>query len=298
MPQSGSPRDSHLPRCSWAILHVLWPGSRHASPKLRAQRSVRAVGHHGHEHPTGGPSIRRSSCSSGGPVLSSFRMALPGPGPFRRCVPVFKVGVRYTKGPFRQTHCAACRVGATARLPAAGPPARHRGSGRARSCRFSLLARMGEEGPHSPQAAVTPSSAVSGTRGFPRSALQQPPGRRGAAPPPQPRSAAPPQTARGPTPIRAPAHSLSPAPGINVATGPRPWGSPAISNGLRQARSGLRWCSGHPHGSPLSLPVNLPRGVAQDNRRSLGHSGADGSSVRHLRLRGHAPLVARISSLF
>ncbi|KAJ1113011.1 hypothetical protein NDU88_001271 [Pleurodeles waltl] len=99
---------------------------------------------------------------------------------------------------------------------------------------------------------------------------------------------APPQTVSGPTPIRAPAHSLSPAPGINAATGPRPWGSPAISNGLRQARSGLRWCSGHPHGSPLSLPVNLPRGVAQDNRRSLGPSGADGSSVRHLRLRGHA----------
>ncbi|KAJ1217038.1 hypothetical protein NDU88_004634 [Pleurodeles waltl] len=100
---------------------------------------------------------------------------------------------------------------------------------------------------------------------------------------------APPQTARGPTPSRTPAHSLSPAPGINMATGPRPWGSPAVSNGLRQARSGLRWCSGHPHGSPLSLPVNLPRGVAQDNRRSLGPSGADGSSLRHLRLRGHAP---------
>ncbi|KAJ1140098.1 hypothetical protein NDU88_006458 [Pleurodeles waltl] len=100
---------------------------------------------------------------------------------------------------------------------------------------------------------------------------------------------APPQTAGGPTPIRAPAHSLSPAPGISAATGPRPWGSPAVSNGLRQARSGLRWCLGHPHGSPLSFPVNLPRGVAQDNRRSLGPSGADGSSVRHLRLRGHAP---------
>ncbi|KAJ1155555.1 hypothetical protein NDU88_008284 [Pleurodeles waltl] len=104
MPQSGSPRDSHLPRCSWAILHVLCPGARHASPKLRGQRSVRAVGHHGHDHPTGGPSIRRSSRSAGGPVLSSFRAALLGPGPFRRCVPVFKVGLRYTRGPLRQTH--------------------------------------------------------------------------------------------------------------------------------------------------------------------------------------------------
>ncbi|KAJ1167515.1 hypothetical protein NDU88_007906 [Pleurodeles waltl] len=122
MPQSGSPRDSHLPRCSWAILHVLWPGASHASPKLRGQRSVRAVGHHGHDHPTGGPSIRQSSRSAGGPVLSSFRAALPGPGPFRRCVPVFKVGVRYTRGPFRQTHRAACRVGATERLLAAGHP--------------------------------------------------------------------------------------------------------------------------------------------------------------------------------
>ncbi|KAJ1209571.1 hypothetical protein NDU88_004945 [Pleurodeles waltl] len=120
MPQSGSPRDSHLPRCSRAILHALWPGAHHASLKLRGQRSVHAVGHHGHDHPTGGPSIRPRSAE--GPVLSSLRAALPGPGPFRRCVPVFKVGVRYTRGPFRQTHRAACRVGATARLPAAGPP--------------------------------------------------------------------------------------------------------------------------------------------------------------------------------
>ncbi|KAJ1166723.1 hypothetical protein NDU88_007120 [Pleurodeles waltl] len=51
MPQSGSPRDSHLPKCSRAILHALWPGAHHASPKLRGQRSVRAVGHHGHDHP-------------------------------------------------------------------------------------------------------------------------------------------------------------------------------------------------------------------------------------------------------
>ncbi|KAJ1083628.1 hypothetical protein NDU88_003785 [Pleurodeles waltl] len=137
MPQSGSPRDSHLPKCSRAILHALWPGAHHASPKLRGQRSVRAVGHHGHDHPTGGPSIRRSSRSAEGPVLSSPRAALPGPGPFRRSVPVLKVGVRYTRGPFRQTQRAACRVGATARLPAAGPPAKPRGSGR-----FSLLARV------------------------------------------------------------------------------------------------------------------------------------------------------------
>ncbi|KAJ1181287.1 hypothetical protein NDU88_006495 [Pleurodeles waltl] len=184
MPHSGSPRDSHLPRCSRAILRALWPGARHASPKLRGQRPSRAVGHHGHDHPTGGPSIRRSSRSAEGPVLSSPRAALPGPGPFRRCVPVLKVGVRYPRGPFRQTHRAACRVGATARLPAAGPPARPRGSGR-----FSLLARVGTEGPHAPPVAVTPSSAVSGTQGFPRSALQQPPGRKGAAPSPQLRSA-------------------------------------------------------------------------------------------------------------
>ncbi|KAJ1184936.1 hypothetical protein NDU88_001732 [Pleurodeles waltl] len=163
MSQSGSHRDPHLPRCSWAILNVLWPGARHASPKPRGHCSVSAVGHHGHDHPTGGPSIRRSSRSVGGPVLSSFRGALPGPGPSRRCVPVFKVGVRYTRGPFRQTHRAACRVSAIARLPAAGPPARPRGSGRARSCCFLLLARMGAEGPHTAQAAVTPSSAVAGT---------------------------------------------------------------------------------------------------------------------------------------
>ncbi|KAJ1118240.1 hypothetical protein NDU88_006435 [Pleurodeles waltl] len=100
----------------------------------------------------------------------------------RRSVPVLKVGVRYTRGPLRQTQRAARRVGATARLPAAGPPAR--GSGR-----FSLLARVGPEGPHAPPVAVTPSSAVSGTQGLPRAALQQPPGRRGATPSPQPRSA-------------------------------------------------------------------------------------------------------------
>ncbi|KAJ1096888.1 hypothetical protein NDU88_002018 [Pleurodeles waltl] len=57
-------------------------------------------------------------------------------------------------------------------------------------------------------------------------------------------------------------------------------------------RSGLRWCSGPPHGSPLSLPVNLPQGAAQDNRRSLSPPGADGSSVCHLRLRGHAPTLS------
>ncbi|KAJ1127289.1 hypothetical protein NDU88_005692 [Pleurodeles waltl] len=183
MLQSGSPRDSHLPRCSWAILHALWPGALHASSKFRGQRPIRAVGHHGHDHPTGGPPIRRLSRSAEGPVFSS-RAALPGPGTFRRSVPVLKVGVRYTRGPFRQTQRAACRGGATARLPAAGPPVRPRGSGR-----FSLLARVGPEGPHAPPVAVTPSSAVSGTQGFPRTALQQPPGRRGAAPSPQPRSA-------------------------------------------------------------------------------------------------------------
>ncbi|KAJ1166357.1 hypothetical protein NDU88_006761 [Pleurodeles waltl] len=32
---------------------------------------------------------------------------------------------------------------------------------------------MGAEGPHASQATVTPSSAVSGTQGFPRSALQE-----------------------------------------------------------------------------------------------------------------------------
>ncbi|KAJ1126434.1 hypothetical protein NDU88_004841 [Pleurodeles waltl] len=168
MPQSGSTRDHHLPRCSWAILNVLCPGARRASPKPRGHRSVRAVGHHGHDHPIGGPSIRRSSRSVGGPVLSSFRGAPPGPVPSHRRVPVFKVGVRYTRGPFRQPHRAACRVSALARLPA-GP----KGSGRARPCCFLLLARMGAEGPHAAQAAVTPSSAVVGARGFPRSAPQE-----------------------------------------------------------------------------------------------------------------------------
>ncbi|KAJ1079740.1 hypothetical protein NDU88_000032 [Pleurodeles waltl] len=70
------------------------------------------------------------------------------------------------------------------KAPGSRAPARPMGSGR-----FSLLARVGTEGPHAPPVAVTPSSAVSGTQGFPRSALQQPPGRRGAAPSPQPRSA-------------------------------------------------------------------------------------------------------------
>ncbi|KAJ1108535.1 hypothetical protein NDU88_005911 [Pleurodeles waltl] len=70
------------------------------------------------------------------------------------------------------------------KAPGSRAPARPRGSGR-----FSLLARVGPEGPHAPPVAVTPSSAVSGTQGFPRTALQQPPGRRGAAPSPQPRSA-------------------------------------------------------------------------------------------------------------
>ncbi|KAJ1143796.1 hypothetical protein NDU88_010100 [Pleurodeles waltl] len=289
MPQSGSPRDSHLPRCSWAILHILWPGAHHASPKLRGQRSIRAVRHHRHDHPPGGPSIRRSSRSAGGPVLSSFRAALPGPGPFRWCVPVFKVGVRYTRGPFRQTHRAACRVGATGRLPAAGPPL-----GPGAPVAHVLVAspylrgwgRRARMHPRPPSHCPPRSREHEALHDQPRSNLQA-----GGGPPRLPSRGrpAPPQTVRGPTPIRAPAHSLSQAPGINAATGPRPWGSPAVSNGLRQARSWLRWCSGHPHGSSLSLPVNLPQGVAQDNRRSLGPSGADGSSVRHLRLRGHAP---------
>ncbi|KAJ1083123.1 hypothetical protein NDU88_003283 [Pleurodeles waltl] len=218
-------------------------------PHAQGQRSARAVGHHVHDHPTGGPSIRRSSRSAGGPVLSSFRAALTGPGPFRRCVPVFKVGVRYTRGPFRPTHRAACRVSATARLPAAGPPARPRGSGRACSCCFSLLARMGAEGPHASQAAVTPSSAVSGTRGFPRSALQE--SLRSPATSRQEggRPASPAAVGRLPLKRRAiprpaarpPAHSLSPAPGINANTGrgarrPSPTGSARLALGSAGAR--------------------------------------------------------------
>ncbi|KAJ1141973.1 hypothetical protein NDU88_008301 [Pleurodeles waltl] len=278
MPQSGSPRDSHLPRCSRAILHALWPGAHHASPKLRGQRSVHAVGHHGHDHPTGGPSIR--SRSAEGLVVSSLRVALPGPGPFRRCVPVFKVGVRYTRGPFRQTHRAACRVGATARLPAAGPP-------------FLLLlftCEDGDGGPHAPPVAVTPSSADSETQGFPRSALQQPPGRRGGAPVSPsavgwlplkrravPRPAACPLTRS----VRFPALTRRQAPGRG-ARRPSPTGSARLALGSTGARV--------THTGPRTRSLSIcPGGGAQDNRRSLGPSGVDGSSVRHLWLRGHTP---------
>ncbi|KAJ1156395.1 hypothetical protein NDU88_009114 [Pleurodeles waltl] len=253
MPQSGSPRDSHLPKCSQAILSALWPGAHHASPKLRGQRSVRAVGHHGHDHPTGGPSIRRSSRSAEGPVLSSPRAALPGPGPFRRSVPVLKVGVRYTRGPFRQTQRAACRVGATARLPAAGPPAKPGGSGR-----FSLLARVGPEGPHAPPVAVTPSSAVSGTQGFPRTALQQPPGRRGAAVgcPPLKRRAVPRPAAYSLTrSVRLPTLTRQQAQGRG-ARRPPPTGSARLalgSTGARVAHTGPRTRS------PSICPGGRPR---------------------------------------
>ncbi|KAJ1200636.1 hypothetical protein NDU88_004457 [Pleurodeles waltl] len=279
MPQSGSPRDSHLPRCSRAILHALWPGTHHASPKLRGQRSVHAVGHHGHDHPTGGPSIRRSSRSAEGPVLSSLRAALPGPGPFRRCVPVFKVGVRYSRGPFRQTHRAACRVGATARPPGSRAPVL------VASPYLRGWGRRARTHPRSPSHRPLRSRKHKAFHDQPCSNPQA--GGGGAPVSPAAVGWLPLKRRAVPRPAACP---LSLAPGINAATGPRPWGSPAVSDGLRQARSGLHWCSGHPHGFPHSLPVNLPRGVAQDNRRSLGPSGADGSSVRHLWFRGHAPI--------
>ncbi|KAJ1097077.1 hypothetical protein NDU88_002204 [Pleurodeles waltl] len=262
------------------------PWAHHASPKLRGQRSVRTVGHHGHDHPTGCPSIRRSSRSAEGPVLSSPRAALPGPGPFRRSEPVLKVGVRYTRGPFRQTQRAACRVGATARLAATGPP-----PSPGAPVVYPYLRGWGRRARTHPR---SPSHRPPRSREH-KASHEQPcsnPQAGGGAPRlPSRGRLAPPQTARGPTPSRVSAHSLSPAPNINAATCPRPRGSPAASDGLRQARSGLHRCSGRPHGSPNSLPVNLPRGEAQDNRRSLGPSGADGSSVRHLWLRGHAPHI-------
>ncbi|KAJ1172387.1 hypothetical protein NDU88_004234 [Pleurodeles waltl] len=249
MPQSGSPRDSHLPRCSRAILHALWPGAHHASPKLRGQRSVHPVGHHGHDHPTGGPSIR--SRSAEGPVLSSLRAALPGPGPFHRCVPVFKVGVRYTRGPFRQTHCAACRVGATARLPAAGPP-------------FLLLLLTCEDGDGGP--ARTPSRRHTVLRGLGNTRLSTispaaTPRQEGGAPvSPAAVGWLPLKRRAVPRPAACPLTRSVRLPALTRRQAPGRWGSPAVSDGLRQARSGLHWCSGHPHGSPHSLPVNLPRG--------------------------------------
>ncbi|KAJ1184166.1 hypothetical protein NDU88_000976 [Pleurodeles waltl] len=93
-------------------------------------------------------------------------------------------------------------------------------------------------------------------------------------------------------PGRAPGHSLTPVPGTSAEAGPRLGGSQHASDALGQVRSGLCRRSGPPRGSPLPLLVSLPRGVVQDNRRSFGPSGADGSGVRHLRLRSHAPLVA------
>ncbi|KAJ1092148.1 hypothetical protein NDU88_005260 [Pleurodeles waltl] len=254
MLQSGSPRDSHLPRCSWAILHALWPGALHASSKFRGQRPIRAVGHQGHDHPTGGPPIRRLSRSAEGPVFSS-RAALPGPGTFRRSVPVLKVGVRYTRGPFRQTQRAACRGGATARLPAAGPPS----------------------GPGAP--VVSPYLQGWGRRARThlRSPSHRPPRSRehkafheqpcsnpqaGGGPPRLPSRGrlAPPQMARGPTPSRVSAHSLSPAPDINAATDPRPRGSPAASDGLVLGSTGARVAHTGPRTrSPSICPGGRPR---------------------------------------
>ncbi|KAJ1213214.1 hypothetical protein NDU88_000852 [Pleurodeles waltl] len=208
-------------------------------------------------------------------------------------------------GPVRQARFAGvCRcskwVSATPEAPSARHSVPHAGSAPQQGSR--------QPGPPPGSPVVSPYLRGWGRRArtHPRSPSHRPPRSRehkalheqpcsnpqaGGGPPRLPSRSrlAPPQTARGPTPSRVSAHSLSPAPDINAATGPRPRVSPAASDGLRQARSVLHRCSGRPHGSPHSLPVNLPRGEAQDNRRSLGPSGADGSSVRHLWLRGHAP---------
>ncbi|KAJ1144743.1 hypothetical protein NDU88_011040 [Pleurodeles waltl] len=91
MPQSGSPRDSHLPKCSRAILHALWPGAHHASPKLRGQRSVRAVGHHARPRvryfpPQGRPS-RGPARSAGVCRCSKWVSATPEAPSTRHSVP-------------------------------------------------------------------------------------------------------------------------------------------------------------------------------------------------------------------
>ncbi|KAJ1080988.1 hypothetical protein NDU88_001175 [Pleurodeles waltl] len=71
---------------------------------------------------------------------------------------------------------------------------------------------------------------------------------------------APPQMARGPTPSRVSAHSLSPASDINAATDPRPRGPPAASDGLVLGSTGARVAHTGPRTrSPSICPGGRPR---------------------------------------
>ncbi|KAJ1219050.1 hypothetical protein NDU88_006621 [Pleurodeles waltl] len=204
----GSPRDPHLPRFSWAILNVLWPGARQAIPKLRAHRSVHAVGHHGSDRPPGGSSICRPSHSHEmvrGPVLSSSRVGPP-------------------RGLARPAGVCRCSkwVSATPEAPSIRHTVPHAGSAPQQVSQQPgpLL------GPGAPVAHVPVAFSYSGGRGQRARTQPRPPSHH----PPRPREhkvfrpSGPVHFSIGPAGVppltgRTPAHLLTPAAGTNGETG-------------------------------------------------------------------------------
>ncbi|KAJ1192375.1 hypothetical protein NDU88_001682 [Pleurodeles waltl] len=185
MPPSWSPRDPHLPRCSWAILDVCGPGPDRPAP------SPGATAPYTRQATTGLPSAGGFPLSADLVRLGAQRSPPPGGGHprglglVRRYMPPFKVGVCYARGPSGSARHTVPSSGSAPQQVSQQPLTREEG-GRwpARS-----------SGPHAAQAAVSPSSAVAATHGFPAqwpdplldrprggpSSHQGPPGRRGAA---------------------------------------------------------------------------------------------------------------------